>query len=187
MMIFGACVQAVKKTSESWVVRCNEERGPKFRELCAPKLMIVTGLCSVPNIPNIAGKEDFGAPLVHTEGFGNSNIMHAPSTRKLVVIGGGKSAADAVYEGVKNGKEVHWVIRKSGTGPAFFASGGGKGPFKNAFEVAHTRLVASLSPSIFSKATMWTNFLQKKQSRSGAGSTTASKTRSEHPRRSKLS
>ncbi|KAL1603430.1 hypothetical protein SLS60_005017 [Paraconiothyrium brasiliense] len=82
---------------------------------------------------------------------------------KLMVLGAGKSAADVVYEGVKNGKEVHWVIRTTGTGPSFFASARGKGPFKNAFEAAHTRVIASLGPSIFNSENRWTNFLQHSQ------------------------
>ncbi|KAF2182385.1 putative dimethylaniline monooxygenase [Zopfia rhizophila CBS 207.26] len=153
-MIFNADIQSVKKIDGMWNVR--GEAGT----FTAPKVMVASGLCSLPNMPTLPGKETFGGPIVHTEGFGDTKIMETPDIKKLVVLGAGKSAADVVYTGVKNGKEVHWVIRTTGTGPSFFASGRGKGPFKNAFEAAHTRIVASLGPSIFNSENGWTNFLQ---------------------------
>jgi len=100
------------------------------------------------------------APIIHTENFGDTSIMESPDIKKLAVLGAGKSAADVGYRGVKEGKEVHWIIQKYGAGAPFFASGKGKGPFRNAFEAAHTRIVASLGPSIFNRGTIWTNFLQ---------------------------
>ena len=66
-----------------------------------------------------------------------------------------------VYEGVKAGKELHWAIKKTGRGPPCFASAKGRGPFKNVFEVANTRIVASLGPSIFNPENVWTKFLQR--------------------------
>jgi hypothetical protein len=111
-------------------------------------------------MPSLSDRELFKGPIVHTEGFGESQIMENVDITHLVVLGAGKSAADVVYEGAKNGKEVHWVISTTGTGPSFFASGKGKGPFKNAFEAAHTRIVASLGPSIFNPDNFWTSFLQ---------------------------
>jgi dimethylaniline monooxygenase (N-oxide forming) len=111
-------------------------------------------------MPSLPGEETFGGPIVHTEGYGDTKITTDPDIKTLVVLGAGKSAADVAYEGAKNGKEVHWIIRTTGTGPSFFASGRGKGPFKNAFEAAHTRFVASLGPSLFNGETAWTNFLQ---------------------------
>lgn len=105
------------------------------------------------------GKENFEGPIIHTEKLGNSRIAANSDITKLVVLGAGKSAADVVYDGIKHGKEVHWIIRQTGTGPGFFASGRGKGPFKNSFEAAHTRVVASLGPSIFNSENIWTGFL----------------------------
>lgn len=152
-MVFNANIQSVKKIDGIWNV--SGEAGT----FIAPKVMVASGLCSLPNMPTLPGKESFGGPIVHTEGFGDAQIMGTSEIKKLVVLGGGKSAADVVYEGVKNGKEVHWVIRTTGTGPSFFASGKGRGPFRNAFEAAHTHIVASLGPSIFNRENGWTNFL----------------------------
>ncbi|CAO2651136.1 Nn.00g094330.m01.CDS01 [Neocucurbitaria sp. VM-36] len=153
-MIFNVDIQSVEKIHDLWNVRSKTET------FTAPKVMVASGLCSQPNMPTLPGSETFGGPIVHTEGFGNTTIMEDPEIKIMVVLGGGKSAADVVYKGVKEGKEVHWIIRKTGTGAPFFASGRGKGPFKNAFEAAHTRLVATLGPSIFNGETMWTNFVQ---------------------------
>lgn len=153
-MVFNVDIQSVKKIDDVWNVKSKTET------FTAPKLMVASGLCSQPNMPTLLGSDTFGGPIVHTEGFGDTNIMENRNVKKLIVLGAGKSAADVVYKGVKEGKEVHWLIRKTGTGAPFFASGRGKGPFKNAFEAAHTRIVASLGPSIFNRVTMWTNFLQ---------------------------
>ncbi|PVH98330.1 flavin-binding monooxygenase-like protein-like protein [Periconia macrospinosa] len=153
-IIFNANIQSVKKLDDLWTARS------EAATFTAPKILIASGLCSIPKMPELSGRELFRGPIVHTEAFGDSKIMESPSITRLLVLGAGKSAADVVYEGVKNGKEVHWVIRKSGTGPSFFSSGRGKGPFKNAFEAAHTRVVASIGPSIFNKENGWTNFLQ---------------------------
>lgn len=157
-MIFDTNVRSVRKIYDKWIIRSDSTT------LYAPKVMIASGLCSQPKVPSLCGKERFSGPIVHTEDFGESQIMKDPGITKLLVVGAGKSAADVVYEGVKNGKEVHWVIRSTGTGPAVFASGKGKGPYKNAFEAAHTRAVASLGPSIFNSDNPWTRFLQHNRS-----------------------
>ncbi|OAG06210.1 flavin-binding monooxygenase-like protein-like protein [Paraphaeosphaeria sporulosa] len=154
-MIFNVNIDSVKKVDGLWNV-CSGGR-----TFTAPKVLIASGLCSLAKMPSLPGKDRFGGAIVHTEDFGETNIMAAPNITKLVVLGAGKSAADVVYEGAKSGKEVHWVIKTTGTGPSFFASGKGKGPFKNAFEAAHTRFVATLGPSIFNRVNIWTKFVQR--------------------------
>lgn len=44
----------------------------------------------------------------------------AEGERQVTVLGGSKSAYDAVYMFASNGFAVHWVIRKSGYGPSMF-------------------------------------------------------------------
>lgn len=153
-MIFNVDIDSIRKSDDIWVIRSGAEA------FFTPILLIATGLCSLPNMPSLPGRDRFAGSIVHAEAFGESNIMEDPNITRLLVIGAGKSSADVVYEGAKRGKEAHWVIRTTGTGPPFFASGKGKGPFRNAFEAAHTRIVASLSPSIFNADNGWTRFLQ---------------------------
>ncbi|CAF9918572.1 MAG: monooxygenase [Heterodermia speciosa] len=66
-----------------------------------------------------------------------------------------------VYASVKVGKKVSWIIRESGTGPAFFLFPKGKGPYKNAFELGSIRAASTLSPSFLGPRTWWTRFLHE--------------------------
>ena len=131
------------------------------------KLVVATGLTSIPKMPDLPGKETFSAPILHQEAFGQSGVLTDPEINDVTVIGGGKSAADMVYTCVKAGKKVSWVIIKSGTGPAFFLSAKGKGPCKNAFEIGSMRIAGTISPSIYNADTWWTRFLHGSESGRG--------------------
>ena len=65
-----------------------------------------------------------------------------------------------VYSAIKAGKTVTWIFKATDTtGPGFFLSPKGKGPYKNAFEIAMTRLAATFTPSFMNGDTWWTRFL----------------------------
>jgi hypothetical protein len=99
-------------------------------------------------MPSLPGRHDFLGQVLHQDGFGSSNILTSPEIRNITVLGGGKSSADMVYESVKAGKTVSWILKASDTtGPGFFLSPEGAGPYKNAFEIGMTRLAATLTPS----------------------------------------
>jgi hypothetical protein len=95
---------------------------------------------------------------MHSESFGESDIMSSDHIKRIVVIGAGQSASDIIYDAVKHGKEVTWVIKADGSGPVFLVEGKGIGPYKNAFEAASTRILSSMSPSIYNGQNLWTNF-----------------------------
>ena len=152
-MHFGLKVKAITKSLGIWTV---QGETAVFR---APKVIIACGLTSAPNMPALAGQEKFEAPVIHQEDFGRSSILSSSDYQNITVLGGGKSAADMVYAAVKAGKSVSWIIRTSGTGPGYFVSPKGIGPYKNAFEIGSTRIAASLSPSIFAPNNCWTRFL----------------------------
>ena len=150
---FGFKVNTIKKSGDVWIVTGDTA---VFR---ASKVIVASGLTSTPNIPQLPGIEHFEAPIIHHESYGQSSVLSSDKSQNVVVLGGGKSAADMVYASVKAGKSVSWIIRASGTGPAFFVSPKGKGPFKNAFEIGSTGIVSTLSPSILNPDTWWTRFL----------------------------
>jgi len=66
-----------------------------------------------------------------------------------------------VYECVKAGKKVSWIIRKTGEGPAAFAGTEGRGQYKSGAEMAATRFFAGLSPSCFTPKSWWSSILHK--------------------------
>jgi dimethylaniline monooxygenase (N-oxide forming) len=94
------------------------------------------------------------------ENFGSSRVLSTPEVRNITVLGGGKSSADMVYSAVKAGKNVNWVLKGTETtGPGFFLSPEGNGPYKNAFEIAMTRLASTFTPSFMNGDSCWTRLL----------------------------
>lgn len=151
-------VRDIKKADGRWLI--SGGAGPnKTQQLVASKLMVASGLMSVPNLPDLPGRERFEGLVVHQEGFGQSSVLASANIHHVTVLGAGKSAADMVYASAKAGKSVSWVIRASGTGPGHFLSPVGKGPYRNAIDMMSTRWAASLSPSLFHSDTWFTRFL----------------------------
>lgn len=124
--------------------------------LSATKLMIANGENSLPNMPNLPGKDEFEGMVLHSEGFGESDVMSNQDVKDIAVIGAGKSSADMIYEAVKTGKTVSWIIRTTGTGPGPFAPLDLRTPYKNGVEAAQTRIMSSLQPSLLNQDNWWT-------------------------------
>jgi cation diffusion facilitator CzcD-associated flavoprotein CzcO len=82
------------------------------------KLILATGVTNEPNQPRISGEIEFSAPIVHSARLGHeaTRLLQDSSIRRVAVLGGGKSAYDAVYLFASAGKEVEWIIRQSGRG-----------------------------------------------------------------------
>jgi dimethylaniline monooxygenase (N-oxide forming) len=157
-IIFALKVRNIRKLDNMWIISGKDGAG-KARVFHTSKLMVASGLTSIPNEPVLPGKEKFEGPVLHQESFGRSAVLASGHIKNVTIIGGAKSAADMVYASVKAGKTVSWVFRTSGTGPAFFLSPKGKGPYKNAFEIGSTRLAGTVTPSVLGPDTWWTRFL----------------------------
>ena len=156
-MNFNFVVQSIcrDESDDRWTVRGIDQRSQIARTYLTSKVMVATGVTSEPNMPTLPGKEQFAGSVFHSEGFGQSAVLTSSDIQNIVVVGGGKSAADMVYACAKAGKAVSWVIRKSGTGPAAFidVKGRATGPlaYKNAAEIGCTRMMTTLGPSAFSE------------------------------------
>ena len=149
----GFKVNTIKKSGHVWILTGDTA---VFR---ASKIIVASCLTSTPSMPELPGLDHFEAPVIHQESDGQSSVLSSVEFQNVTVVGGSKSAADMVYASVKAGKSVSWIIRASGTGPAFFVPPNGKGPYKNAFQIGSTRIVSTLSPSIFNPDTWWTRFV----------------------------
>ncbi|KAF2687279.1 FAD/NAD(P)-binding domain-containing protein [Lentithecium fluviatile CBS 122367] len=145
---FGIDVENIKKVRTSWKISCKDAAG-STHTFDAKKLLIASGLTSVPDMPFFSGAEEFEGPILHSGDFGarEHDILSSEGIKKIAIIGGGKSSADMLYSAVKAGKEVSWIIRTTGTGAAM------------PNEAASSRIVASISPSIFNAKNWWTYFL----------------------------
>ena len=122
---------------------------------CA-KLIIATGLTSVPSPINIKGRENFTGPIVNFADYSReaSKIYEDEAIKSVTVIGGGKSAYDCVYLMAAQGKTVNWIIRASGHGTAYVAPAYiYLGPFRRWLEkLLTTRIFTFFSPSIWGDA-----------------------------------
>ncbi|KAL8648100.1 MAG: hypothetical protein Q9226_006142 [Calogaya cf. arnoldii] len=101
-----------------------------------------------PNVPKLVGESNFGAPILHHYDFGQSSVLCSAKAQNVTVLGGSKSAADMILASVKAGKNVSWIIRRSGAGLGWFVSYKGKGPYKNVVEIGSTRFFSTFSPSV---------------------------------------
>lgn len=113
------------------------EEHPTKSVLLASKLIVATGVTNEPHRPSIAGADGFHGPVLHSAYLGRaqSSILD-PKVRTVAVVGGGKSAYDAVYLAARAGKQVEWIIRRSGNGPSWvFPAKAQLGPFKALREV----------------------------------------------------
>ena len=111
---FEAFVKSAElKEDGTWVIlyewRVGEE-GVRKVEVLAKKLVMATGTTSEPNMPEIRGAADFGGHIFHFKDFQNRK-EEMEVAHNIAVLGGSKSAADAIYLNASKGKHVDWIIR----------------------------------------------------------------------------
>ncbi|KFY16456.1 hypothetical protein V492_01299, partial [Pseudogymnoascus sp. VKM F-4246] len=139
-----------------WHIKYNVEtgangEGTEKHELIAKRMVLATGTTSLPNIPKLKGSDEFGGHAFHFKDL-SLHREDLSEAKNVVVLGGSKSAIDAVYYNAIKGTHVDWVIRDTGRGPAWllnpFVS-----PLKLQFEkLATTRMMTFLSPCIYADA-----------------------------------
>lgn len=160
---FNTHVESIKKVDGQWRFMCVNKITKSQRRIFSSRVMMANGQCSVPNIPNFPGQQHFHGKVIHSIDFGKSDVVQNKSIRHVSVIGAGKSAADMVYEAVKAGKTVSWIIRKTGNGslgPAALAPINLPTPYKNGVEASQARIMASLQPCyLIPYRSWWTWFL----------------------------
>jgi len=127
------------------------------------KLMVATGLTNIPYLPTfkIENGKEFLPPILHCKYLAkNADLLLSPAIQNVVVLGGAKFAFDTVQMLIHGGKDVTWIIRDDGAGPA--CMGDPKPPpifgLKNSSELVSTRFVSKLSPSIFEPVDAWARF-----------------------------
>ncbi|KAK5126317.1 hypothetical protein LTR85_010553 [Meristemomyces frigidus] len=91
--------------------------------LFTKKLIVATGLTSQPQSMHVRGEDSFNAAMLNMAELANRapQVLADPATKRVTVLGGSKSAYDAVYMFASAGIEVDWVIRKSGHGPTWMS------------------------------------------------------------------
>lgn len=150
---FNSKVDLLIKVDTGWelhVVKTDGEHTTKTT-CYALKVIDATGLTSTPNIPSIPGREIFEGQVFHHKDFGKlqDSILKNSKPRDIVVIGGAKSAADVAYACAKAEHNVHWIIRRSGAGPAAIVAAKGSWPYSNSNESFYTRFTSHFLASWF--------------------------------------
>ena len=139
-IMFSTVVSTIERDDSNlgWKLSVmNMNDSSNVRTLCTKKLVVATGLTNEPHRPMLPGQDDFEAPILHSVDLGREiQWLNDPNISTVTVLGGGKSAYDAVYLAACAAKKVEWIIRKSGKGPAWiFPPKASLGPFKALREV----------------------------------------------------
>lgn len=146
-------VRTLTKADGHWLldVVSSEHVRASYSQYRAHRVIDATGLTSTPNIPSISNQQSFQGLFIHHKDFGRNQekILSSSGPSRIVVVGGAKSAADVAYASALAGKNVTWIIRRTGSGPAAFVAAKGRGLYKNSNESFYTRLTSNFLVSFF--------------------------------------
>ncbi|KAJ5254793.1 cofactor FMO1 FAD enzyme [Penicillium chrysogenum] len=141
---------------QGWIVETHSGE----RQIECKKLIYATGANSSPIRPKWP-RENFHKPVIHSLDIApNLSLIESDVIQRATVVGASKSSYDTVYQLLKAGKKVDWVIRPSASGAfSMFAP-----TFMGLWHISDhisTRFASSFSPSIMSCNGLWDNFLQR--------------------------
>ncbi|KAK4496394.1 hypothetical protein PRZ48_012374 [Zasmidium cellare] len=107
-------LRAVEREGEGWGVEVECGEWVKGR-----KMVVATGAHDVPYRPAIQGLESFHGTVLHTHDLGRKvpSLLDDASIKNITVLGGAKSAHDAVYMFARTGKHVDWILPSRGAVP----------------------------------------------------------------------
>ncbi|MCJ1403091.1 monooxygenase [Xylographa trunciseda] len=115
-----------KGSGKGWVVKCLEtgENGAErnYGVQCE-QLVVATGLTCVPMPIRFAGQETFNAPIVNFADLAKvaKTLVADEIVKHVTIYGGSKATYDCVYMFARAGKQITWVIGRSGHGPTWMA------------------------------------------------------------------
>ena len=92
--------------------------GQGERYINCSKLIFATGQASQPWLPSFPDMEACGRPVIHSTGLGGAcqALISDVSVAHVTIVGGSKSAHNALYIFAMAGKRVTWLIRRTGRG-----------------------------------------------------------------------
>lgn len=150
---------------EGWRVEVEKVEGEGEREvLSCDKLIVAAGVHSIPKFPEDVGRKQFQGLVMHSRDVGvKHGLLTGEGVKRVTVVGGNKSAVDAVYLCAKAGKEVDWVISPHGFGPGILFEPRTKdGTSFTSIKLARWSLIPS--PSFLSASGFWYWFLHSGKS-----------------------
>jgi dimethylaniline monooxygenase (N-oxide forming) len=155
--VFNTQVTSVEKEGRGWKVytkRSGEALIAKGQTLTCDVLMVATGHFTVPKLPNI-DISAFEGKTFHTKDVNErSEELLSKNIETIAVVGGNKSSFEAVSLSHKAGKNVHWLIREEGAGPAMLM----RTQLPNGIstsKIGYTRFTSMFFPTIYSNSRNW--------------------------------
>lgn len=103
---------------DGWRLSVRSKEGDYVVETA--KLIVATGLTSQPQPMHVQGQEDYNAPIINAAKLAQEApaVLEDAGVERVTVFGGSKFAYDCVYMFAKAGRQVDWIMRKSGHGPS---------------------------------------------------------------------
>ncbi|KAI9702236.1 MAG: hypothetical protein M1820_006168 [Bogoriella megaspora] len=139
------------RDNDGWLLTITSTIDGTEKKVLAKKLIVATGLCSEPFVPNITGSAEFEGPIYHNKELAKRD-EELKKMSDIVVLGGSKSAYDAAYAYAMRDIKVHLVIRESGSGPMWMMPALVT-PLKRLLEgLVSTRLLTWFSPCVWGDA-----------------------------------
>lgn len=99
---FGVTVQRIERDADTWQIQTSE--GPRT----ASAVVVATGYCRKPFIPDWPGRAEFSGSLVHSAAYREPSRYRG---RSVLVVGAGNSAAEIAVELVTAGADVTLSVR----------------------------------------------------------------------------
>ena len=112
---------AVERTADGWkvLVRPTRDETASLESLTCDKLIIATGITSKPKLPDYDVSKFEGAYFHAVEMGRRHEEIVSDSVKNVTIVGGHKSALEAVGTASQAGKKVEWLVREEGGGPTW--------------------------------------------------------------------
>lgn len=157
---FNTEATKVERQGKGWRVWVREtgKTGPAQEALDCDKLIVATGLTSKPNMPDVDTSK-FAGRVMHSKSLGKEHkFLTSETVKNVTVVGGCKSALEIVRLCAMAGKNVHWLIRLEGSGPAQMLDVRSENGTPVA-KVAFMKITSQFQPSMLAEKGWWYWFL----------------------------
>lgn len=103
--VFDTLVQSVKQTrTGKWIINNDEDQWGRFDGVVAS-----VGVCGDPKMPTLPDQKDFGGAIYHSSELDGKDVKG----KKILIVGGGASAIEALEFAVKSGASEIDVLSRS--------------------------------------------------------------------------
>ncbi|CZR55386.1 related to dimethylaniline monooxygenase [Phialocephala subalpina] len=157
-------VLTVERDGRGWKVFIQPVSNPQAtpEALTCEKLIMAVGITSKPKLPDL-DLNNFDGFYMHAKEVGKRHQeLVADNVRNVTIIGGHKSALEAVGTCAQAGKNVEWLVKAEGSGPTWLM------PTKNPqgepmAKMASKRFMAAMGPSVYRKSNWLDQFLHSQR------------------------